>query len=91
MQRSAFLLAPADDTQSLPGCMQPTQAGEQTERENTLKGSWGGWVRPLSVSFQFRASGKETDVATPLGLEKYGKVDFTQGKLTKRHPKNSQK
>ena len=47
--------------------------------------------RPLSVSFQFRASGKETDVATPLGLEKYGKVDFTLGKLTKRHPKNGQK
>ena len=47
--------------------------------------------RPLTVSFQFRASGKETDVATPLGLEKYGKVDFTLGKLTKRHPKNGQK
>ena len=50
-----------------------------------------GQGRPLSVSFQFRASGKETDVATPLGLEKYGKVDFTLGKLTKRHPKNGQK
>ena len=50
-----------------------------------------GERRPLSVSFQFRASGKETDVATPLGLEKYGKVDFTLGKLTKRHPKNGQK
>ena len=50
-----------------------------------------GGDRPLSVSFQFRASGKETDVATPLGLEKYGKIDFSQGKLTKRHPKNGQK
>ena len=49
MQRSAFLPAPANDTQSLAGCMQPTQAGEQTERENTLKGSWvGGWVHSYS-------------------------------------------
>ena len=39
-------------------------------------------LRPLSVSFQFRASGKETDMATPLGLEKYGRIDFSLGKLT---------
>ena len=42
----------------------------------------GVWTRPLSVSFQFRASGKETDMATPLGLEKYGRIDFSLGKLT---------
>ena len=39
-------------------------------------------LRLLSVSFQFRASGKETDMATPLGLEKYGRIDFSLGKLT---------
>ena len=53
MQRSAFLPAPANDTQSLAGCMQPTQAGEQTERENTLKGSWGGWVGPFLLLYHF--------------------------------------
>ena len=39
-------------------------------------------LRPLSVSFQFRASGKETDMATPLGLEKYGRIDFSLGRWT---------
>ena len=28
-------------------------------------------------------------MATMLRLEKYGKVDFTLGKLTKRHPKTA--
>ena len=31
------------------------------------------WIRPLSVPFLFRASGKGTDMATMLRLEKYGK------------------
>ena len=38
--------------------------------------------RPLTVSFQLRASGKETDMATPLGLEKYGRIDFSLGRWT---------
>ena len=38
--------------------------------------------RPLSVSFQFRASGKETDMATMLRLEKYGRIDFSLGRWT---------
>ena len=41
-------------------------------------------VRPLSVSFLFRTSGKETDRATPLRLEKYGRIDFSLGKPTNR-------
>ena len=35
-----------------------------------------GEARPLSVSFLFRTSGKETEVATPLDMEKYGRVIF---------------
>ena len=45
-----------------------------------------GWVglciRPLSVPFLFRTSGKGTDVATPLGLEKYGRTNFSLGRWT---------
>ena len=37
-------------------------------------------TRPLSVSFLFCSSGKETDTATPLGLEKYGRIDFWLGR-----------
>ena len=39
--------------------------------------------RPLSVPFLLRTSGKGTDVATPLGLEKYGRIDFALKKWTK--------
>ena len=42
--------------------------------------------RPLSVSFQFRASGKETDMATMLRLEKYGRIDFSLGRWTPMDP-----
>ena len=42
-------------------------------------------VRPLSVSFLFRTSGKGTDMATMLRLEKYGRIDFSPRKWTKRH------
>ena len=72
MQRSAFLPAPANDTQSLAGCMQPTQAGEQTERENTLKGSWvGGWVHSyscviLSIPVREVNGGRELSPRFPL-------------------------
>ena len=38
--------------------------------------------RPLSVPFLFRSSGKETDTATMLRLEKYGRIEFTPGKWT---------
>ena len=48
---------------------------------------WSGWAilgrqraRPLSVSFLFRTSGKETEVASPLGMEKYGRFDFSPWK-----------
>ena len=43
--------------------------------------------RPLTVSFLIRASGKETDTATPLGLEKYGRTDFTLGRWVPTDPK----
>ena len=43
--------------------------------------------RPLTVSFLIRASGKETDMATPLGLEKYGRIDFTLGRWVPTDPK----
>ena len=36
--------------------------------------------RPLSVPFLFRASGKGTDTATMLRLEKYGRIDFSLGR-----------
>ena len=39
-------------------------------------------TRPLSVPFLFRTSGKGTDTATPLGLEKYGRIDFALGRWT---------
>ena len=39
-------------------------------------------IRPLSVPFLFRTSGKGTDMATPLGLEKYGRIDFSPGRWT---------
>ena len=39
-------------------------------------------VRPLSVPFQLRTSGKGTDMATPLGPEKYGRIDFSLGRWT---------
>ena len=49
---------------------------------------WGKSVpRPLSVPFLLRTSGKGTDVATPLGLEKYGRIDFALKKWTKWHQK----
>ena len=38
--------------------------------------------RPLSVPFLFRTSGKGTDMATPLRLEKYGRIDFSPGRWT---------
>ena len=38
--------------------------------------------RPLSAPFLFRTSGKGTDMATPLGPEKYGRIDFSLGRLT---------
>ena len=34
-------------------------------------------IRPLSVPFLFRASGKGTDMATMLRLEKYGRIKFS--------------
>ena len=40
------------------------------------------YSRPLSVPFLLRTSGKGTDVATPLGLEKYGRIDFALKKWT---------
>ena len=45
--------------------------------------------RPLTVSFLIRASGKETDMATPLGREKYGRIDFhweDGSPLTRKRP-----
>ena len=36
--------------------------------------------RPLTVPFQLRTSGKGTDMATPLGLEKYERIDFALGR-----------
>ena len=38
--------------------------------------------RPLSAPFLFRTSGKGTDLATPLGPEKYGRIDFSLGRWT---------
>ena len=38
--------------------------------------------RPLSAPFLFPTSGKGTDMATPLGLEKYGRIDFSLGRWT---------
>ena len=43
--------------------------------------------RPLSVPFQFRTSGKGTDTATPLGVEKYGRINFSLGKWVSTDPK----
>ena len=34
-------------------------------------------IRPLSVCFLFRTSGKQTDTATPLSMEKFGRIDFS--------------
>ena len=48
-------------------------------------------ARPLSVSFLFRTSGKETEVATPLDMEKYGRVIFPPWKheyLVQNRPKS---
>ena len=39
-------------------------------------------TRPLSAPFLFRTSGKGTDMATPLGPEKYGRIDFSLGRWT---------
>ena len=33
--------------------------------------------RPLSVCFLFRTSGKQTDTATPLSMEKFGRINFS--------------
>ena len=41
-----------------------------------------GFDRPLSAPFLFRTFGKGTDMATPLGLEKYGRIDFSPGRWT---------
>ena len=41
-----------------------------------------GKPRPLSAPFLFRTSGKGTDMATPLGPEKYGRIDFSLGRWT---------
>ena len=38
--------------------------------------------RPLSVPFLLRTSGKGTDTATMLRLEKYGRIDFSLGRWT---------
>ena len=46
-----------------------------------------GRGRLLTVSFLICASGKETDMATPLGLEKYGRIDFTLGRWVPTDPK----
>ena len=35
-----------------------------------------------SPPFLFRTSGKGTDMATPLGPEKYGRIDFSLGRWT---------
>ena len=48
-------------------------------------------ARPLSVSFLFRTSGKETEAASPLGMEKYGRFDFSPWKpeyLTHNRPES---
>ena len=42
----------------------------------------GLFGRPLSAPFLFRTSGKGTDMATPLGPEKYGRIDFSLGRWT---------
>ena len=48
-----------------------------------LRGQSGGVEgRPLSAPFLFRTSGKGTDMATPLGPEKYGRIDFSLGRWT---------
>ena len=39
-------------------------------------------ARPLSVPFLLRTSGKGTDTATMLRLEKYGRIDFPLGGWT---------
>ena len=39
-------------------------------------------TRPLSAPFLFRTSGKGTDMATPLGPEKYGRIDFSLERWT---------
>ena len=39
-------------------------------------------TRPLSAPFLFRTSGKGTDMVTPLGPEKYGRIDFSLGRWT---------
>ena len=59
---------------------------------------WSGWAilgrqraRPLSVSFLFRTSGKETEAVSPLGMEKYGRFDFSPWKpeyLTHNRPES---
>ena len=49
-------------------------------------------ARPLSVSFLFRTSGKETDPASPLGVEKYGRFAFSPYKheyLARNQPKST--
>ena len=46
------------------------------------KGNGRGIHRPLSAPFLFRTSGKGTDMATPLGPEKYGRIDFSLGRWT---------
>ena len=47
--------------------------------------------RPLSVTFLFRTSGKETDMATMLRLEKYGRIVFSPEKWTNGYEKTGQK
>ena len=46
--------------------------------QTTILRTWiVGGGRPLSVPFLFRASGKGTDKATMLRLEKYGRIKFS--------------
>ena len=46
-------------------------------------------TRPLSVPFLLRISGKGTDVATPLWLEKCERIDFALKKWTNRVQKTA--
>ena len=60
-------------------CDSHSQAGSTSWR---LKKSSPSSPRPLSAPFLFRTSGKGTDMATPLGPEKYGRIDFSLGRWT---------
>ena len=74
-----------------------TGMGSQGIKVGRTRGLIGCWKkiktqgligsRPLSVPFLFCSSGKGTDTATPLGVEKYGRINFSLGKWISTDPK----